>query len=104
MPALTGFQTQHVAAGSCIGSNAVLVRPARACRSQRRRVAHIAAVAAPEKPAQKYQRPDHAGRYGQFGGKYVPETLIPALAELEVAYKEAMEDPSFQVIIIFEDE
>lgn len=30
-------------------------------------------------------------------GKYVPETLIPALAELEVAYKEAMADPSFHV-------
>jgi hypothetical protein len=30
-------------------------------------------------------------------GKYVPETLIPALAELEVAYKQAMDDPAFHV-------
>ncbi|MEM6837594.1 MAG: tryptophan synthase subunit beta [Cyanobacteria bacterium P01_C01_bin.120] len=31
-------------------------------------------------------RPDSLGRFGQFGGKYVPETLMPALAELEAAY------------------
>ena len=33
----------------------------------------------------------------RFGGKYVPETLIPALTELEEEYKKAMADPSFQV-------
>jgi hypothetical protein len=54
------------------------------------------AVAAPEAPA-KLQRPDKSGRFGKFGGKYVPETLIPALEELEVAYKNAQADPSFQV-------
>ncbi len=42
------------------------------------------------------QRPDAAGRFGRFGGKYVPETLIAALSELEVAYREAQEDPEFQ--------
>jgi len=31
------------------------------------------------------QRPDSLGRFGQFGGKYVPETLMPALAQLEAA-------------------
>jgi tryptophan synthase beta chain len=36
------------------------------------------------------------GRYGQFGGQYVPETLMPALAELEEAFKNAIEDQSFQ--------
>ena len=35
-------------------------------------------------------------RFGQFGGKYVPETLIPALEELEVAYETAMLDPEFR--------
>ncbi|MEM9246534.1 MAG: tryptophan synthase subunit beta, partial [Cyanobacteria bacterium P01_F01_bin.153] len=30
--------------------------------------------------------PDSLGRFGQFGGKYVPETLMPALAELEAAF------------------
>jgi tryptophan synthase beta chain len=40
--------------------------------------------------------PDARGRYGQFGGKYAPETLMPALDELEVAYDEARRDPAFQ--------
>ncbi len=35
-------------------------------------------------------------RFGQFGGKYVPETLIPALDELEDAYATAQADPSFR--------
>lgn len=43
------------------------------------------------------QRPDNTGRFGRFGGKYVPETLITALAELEQAYAEAMNDSSFTV-------
>ena len=34
-------------------------------------------------------------RFGAFGGKYVPETLIPALEALELAYAEAMADPAF---------
>jgi tryptophan synthase beta chain len=34
-------------------------------------------------------------RFGAFGGRYVPETLIAALDELEVAYAEAMADPAF---------
>lgn len=41
-------------------------------------------------------RPDPLGRYGQFGGKYVPETLMPALSELEDAYNRYKADPSFQ--------
>lgn len=35
------------------------------------------------------------GRYGPYGGQYVPETLIPALHELEMALKEALEDSAF---------
>lgn len=35
------------------------------------------------------------GRYGRFGGQYVPETLMTALAELDEAYDEAIEDPKF---------
>jgi tryptophan synthase beta chain len=34
-------------------------------------------------------------RFGAFGGRYVPETLIPALDELEAAYDRAREDPAF---------
>src|SRR5256712_7118641 len=36
------------------------------------------------------------GYFGQFGGQYVPETLMPALHELEAAYDEAKADPAFQ--------
>ena len=36
------------------------------------------------------------GRFGEFGGRYVPETLIPALDELEAAYDAARADASFQ--------
>ena len=42
------------------------------------------------------QRPDKLGRFGRFGGKYVPETLMPALAELEAAFYQYREQPEFQ--------
>ncbi|NEP83318.1 MAG: tryptophan synthase subunit beta [Okeania sp. SIO3B3] len=42
------------------------------------------------------QQPDTLGRFGQFGGKYVPETLMPALFELEAAYKKYSQEPTFQ--------
>jgi len=40
--------------------------------------------------------PDQYGRFGQFGGKYVPETLMNAIDELEVAFREVKKDPKFQ--------
>jgi len=40
--------------------------------------------------------PDTRGRYGPYGGRYVPETLMAPLEELERAYAEASADPSFQ--------
>ncbi|TBR57136.1 tryptophan synthase subunit beta [Westiellopsis prolifica IICB1] len=42
------------------------------------------------------QQPDPNGRFGQFGGKYVPETLMSALSELETAFKQYRTDPLFQ--------
>ncbi len=39
--------------------------------------------------------PDEGGRFGRFGGRYVPETLVPACAELEDAFREAWSDPEF---------
>ncbi|MCP2013661.1 tryptophan synthase beta chain [Deinococcus sp. HSC-46F16] len=42
-----------------------------------------------------YPQPDARGRFGRFGGRYVPETLIPALDELERAYLDAKRDPEF---------
>jgi len=43
-----------------------------------------------------YPLPDARGRFGPYGGRYVPETLIPALDELETAYRTARLDPAFQ--------
>ena len=43
------------------------------------------------------QRPDANGRFGKYGGKYVPETLIAALEELETAYAQLAGDKAFQV-------
>ena len=40
-------------------------------------------------------RPGAHGRFGRFGGQYVPETLMPALAELEQAAALAWKDPDF---------
>lgn len=39
--------------------------------------------------------PDKRGYFGEFGGRFVPETLMPALDELTAAYDEAMADPAF---------
>lgn len=39
--------------------------------------------------------PDARGRYGAFGGRYAPETLMPALLELEEAFAEAWADDAF---------
>ncbi len=42
------------------------------------------------------QQPDSLGRFGQFGGKYVPETLMAALSELETALAKYRNEPLFQ--------
>ena len=42
-----------------------------------------------------YAQPDSRGHFGEFGGQYVPETLLPALRELEEAYGAAQADPTF---------
>ena len=43
----------------------------------------------------EFPLPDARGRFGRFGGRYVPETLIPALDELQAAYTAARNDPEF---------
>ncbi len=40
--------------------------------------------------------PDDRGRFGDFGGKFIPETLMAAVVELEQAYLSAKEDDEFQ--------
>jgi tryptophan synthase beta chain len=39
--------------------------------------------------------PDARGRFGDYGGRYVPETLMPLVLELEAAYEAAIADPAF---------
>lgn len=43
-----------------------------------------------------YQKPDEQGFFGRFGGRFVPETLMTAVLELDQAYREAKADPAFQ--------
>lgn len=43
-----------------------------------------------------YNFPTKRGYFGKFGGKFVPETLIPALEDLEAAYIQVQQDPTFR--------
>ena len=53
-------------------------------------------VSAPAKPSLEPDLlPDESGRFGEFGGSFVPETLVTPLAELRAAYDEASADPAF---------
>ena len=40
--------------------------------------------------------PDASGRFGEFGGRFVPETLVPACEELEASFREAWADPEYR--------
>ncbi len=51
---------------------------------------------APAKPNDYSAYPDASGRFGDYGGRYVPETLMPLVLELGRAYAEAKADPAFQ--------
>ncbi|MFZ1594935.1 MAG: tryptophan synthase subunit beta, partial [Anaerolineae bacterium] len=51
----------------------------------------------PDPPTNQFlDVPDAAGHFGPYGGKFVPETLMPALDELEAAYLDAMGDAAFR--------
>ena len=60
----------------------------------------------PDRAAQQAQAPStrdlvpealpRPGRFGPFGGRYVPEALVPALEQLDEARQKAMVDPEFQ--------
>ena len=47
-------------------------------------------------PSSDADLPDKNGRYGEFGGRFVPETLVAALDQLEEEYYKAKADPEFQ--------
>ncbi len=51
---------------------------------------------APLKPNDYTAYPDAEGRFGDYGGRYVPETLMPLVLELNGAYEAGKADPSFQ--------
>ena len=44
-------------------------------------------------------RPDAGGRFGEFGGRFVPESLVPACQELERAFDDAWADPAFRATL-----
>ncbi|MCH2155376.1 MAG: tryptophan synthase subunit beta [Opitutales bacterium] len=48
----------------------------------------------------KTELPDSRGHFGPYGGMYVPETLMTPLYELEKAYREARQDPTFQEALV----
>lgn len=52
-------------------------------------------VNAPQTARESCPTPDSRGRFGQFGGRFVPETLTRALDELEAEYAAARQDPAF---------
>ncbi len=47
---------------------------------------------------ENYSNPDASGHYGPYGGKFVPETLIPVLKELEKVYLDCKKNPEFQKV------
>jgi len=53
-------------------------------------------VNAPTRPNDYTAYPDAEGRFGEYGGRYVPETLMPLVYELDAAYRAAKADPAFQ--------
>lgn len=83
-------------------SSRVAVRGARVTRrtgttARRASTTTRAAISDPPKVSIKdVQRPDATGRFGVYGGKYVPETLIPALQALEIEYAALATDVAFQ--------
>ncbi len=46
---------------------------------------------------ENYSFPDAQGRYGVYGGAFVPETIMPVLAHFEQVYEDAVKDPAFHV-------
>ena len=47
-------------------------------------------------PLRYANQPDAEGRFGEYGGRFVAETLMSALADLEAVYRRLKDDPEFQ--------
>jgi tryptophan synthase beta chain len=57
----------------------------------------MASHQSPANPLESYRSgPDERGHFGIFGGRFVAETLMPLILELEAAYEEAKQSPEFQ--------
>ena len=54
-------------------------------------------IARGDRPNSLRLGPDERGRFGEFGGRFVAETLMPLVLQVEQAYEAAKRDPSFQV-------
>ena len=50
----------------------------------------------PTRPNSLRLGPDERGRFGTFGGRFVAETLMPLILQVEQAYEAAKADPTFQ--------
>jgi tryptophan synthase beta chain len=62
----------------------------------------LASTTATPKSAINYRAyPDESGHFGPYGGKFVPETLMPALEELEETYLKAVGDKEFQAELAY---
>ena len=79
------------------GARAQQPRSSAVSIARRNTVVRAAIVDQPKKSIKEVQRPDTTGRFGAYGGKYVPETLIPALLDLEREYAALATDQAFQV-------
>lgn len=92
------FKKSPVVVAGSSGIRSVSVRSAR-----RHGVITRAAIADPpaKGSVKTIQRPDASGRFGKYGGKYVPETLIAALEELESTYRTISKDPAFKVRLAY---
>jgi tryptophan synthase beta chain len=55
----------------------------------------VTITAEPSSPTPRLVEPGADGRFGDFGGRFVPETLVPACQELEAAFRDAWADPTF---------
>ena len=53
----------------------------------------------PRQPNSFHTGPDERGHFGIYGGRYVAETLMPLILELEKAYTEAKSDPVFVMLV-----
>jgi tryptophan synthase beta chain len=102
MPVLAAtMSASGAAATTTTARRPVAAAPRRCRRAAASALARPRAIAAPEAPAPapaKAARPSPEGHFGpkRFGGRFVPETLIPALDELQAEYAKARADPAFQ--------